>query len=116
MQTQIEEAARHGNVSFLRSGMTGEEILQLWLKQHPDVLKSESQECQGKASTTRRSGDEDRTGSPSLSSAPLSQEEADITAIPPELAPYENTLPPSLLPVGLQYALYMGTPTTWGVG
>ena len=40
VQSQMEEVGRHSNISLLRSTMTGEEILQVWLKQHPEVSRS----------------------------------------------------------------------------
>ena len=120
VQTQMEEVGRHSNVSLLRSTMTGEDILQVWLKQHPEVSRS-PQEHQAKVSgehqpkvsvldAPRSKGSRDQ-----LSVLPNSvPRDEDDMEIPQELAPYENLLPPSLLPPTLQYGMYLATPTRWG--
>ena len=119
VQTQMEEVGRHSNVSLLRSTMTGEDILQVWLKQHPEVSRSPqerqarvSQEHQTKVSWEHQA----KVSIPDQSSilpSSGSQDEDDVD-IPPELAPYGNSLPPSLLPPRLQYGMYLATPTQWG--
>ena len=104
------------NSSVLYSDMSGEEILQQWLTKHPEVTKK-YQDIRTEAEQHKRdtslseSLPKTPTPNPLLNSTPSV---SGVQGLPPELEPYREVLPPSLLPPALrtQFPGYSGV-TNW---
>lgn len=92
----------HQDTHVLYTSLSGEDILQQWLAKHPEVLqkhqeiKAKLQKSPVKQHTPEidKSGQATERGRVATPAISMSTQQA----IPAELQPYGNMLPPSLLP------------------
>lgn len=126
-QSAIQQQSQ--SASILHSHLSGEEILRQWLARHPEVVRRYQKilEKKEKLSDTRDCSD-DATCAEVQQEASGSQENVNTTAstlkqttvkidesIPPDLEPFRDVLPPSLLPHAMKRTFPGSSePAEWG--
>ena len=104
-------SAQQQRAEILYSGLSGEEILQQWLTNHPGVVERYEEE-EGRKKRKRREEVEvaDTNQTPqSLDNGPSLSQPGSKYLLPPYLEPYRGVLPPSLVPPSARANFFLHT-------